>query len=994
MQNPAMPGDFSTIREPAVSEEGDEVVVDMGDAEIHSNDPQALMELLAKERRRRTESELKRKEAEDEKYELEKAQRAQENPYVPVAITPDLLARTISESMRQVSKGGPHHRYHIRMPTPGCTGAPETFTGASGKLLPEFFRRFELSLAEAEISEEGEMLNHLLKYVSVTVKEWIQNQPSFQRGRYDDLKSALLALYDNPERGDPYTIKDLSVLAMEYSKTEVTHPDALSERLMVFDTMASKLMASKRLNEVDRDQLYFKTFTPARREVIWEHLIKTEPWHPRKEPFPMLKVCKAAKYLIEGRFDEEIEGDPRPSGQRLLDEVKRMKEAETNHPEPKGGDLYEVIKKMKNLSLQDPVYEAHYAYIVEKFPEAARMVKKPETSPPPRNTYTMQNMQSAQGSQWRNSEWPRNKCFYCGTEGCGMSTCPLLTKDISEGVVIKDGLNLLYKTRERLYRKANGIREDVLGRLARESAERTSANHSAKGPASHQVNAYQIVDEERYDGYYIGIQECEPNDVEKVNVYTQTAEEERLADIAETYFLELAEDGWTDDEAVEVAWSMANLRSGNGTKGREARESAKPYDREKGRAWNEKGKGKAKGVRFADPSIANTPMAPKMDIDPVVPAPRFPPAAPMPSQPVPLPKPAASDWPRATQANPVVSPSQAASSKAAPAAKPANPFAPLPKPVSTPEIDMTTKEPGPKYRFTSDVEESVNVDKTIERIFGEVKLTVGLSELLALSPAMRKRLAEMTKTKRVPTTDFVPKSKKVTVAEEVPPEDEVYVSTNMVQVERNPKYSAALPRVQTEMSGVLGVGMMDTGSQINIMTEEFWMKTSLPINEGRKIRMQGVNLIGDQSLGLCEGVEVPFGSVMTRAHFHVFKKAPYDFILGQPWIQDHLLAVTETGHVNKILIRDFRDPRNRVTIVLRNDPENVSRGDMPTVLELSMPPIEVASYAGLLDGCTVDENVFDELEESLARADEREISRIDAMTGKKEERAPSFRRQL
>jgi hypothetical protein len=980
-----MPANFSTFREPPASDAGDEVA----DAEFVGQDHDSLVELLKTERSRRVDAELKRKAAEDEAYELAKTQQSSEERFTPVAITPDLLARTISESMRQISKGGAHHRYHIRMPTPGCPGAPETFTGASGKLLPEFFRRFELSLAEAEISEEGEMLNHLLKYVSVTVKEWIQNQPSFQRGQYDELKAALLALYDNPEKGDPYTVKDLSVLAMEYSKTEVTHPDELSERLMVFDTMASKLLESKKLNEIDRDQLYFKTFTPARRETIWEHLIKTEPWHPRKEPFPMLKVCKAAKYLIEGRFDEEIEGDPRPSGQRLLDEVKRMKEVDSMQPERKREDLYDVIKKMQNLSLQDPVYEAHYAYIVQNFPEAAKMVTKPESkAPPPRNTYTMQS------NQWRGSEWPRNKCFYCGTDGCGMSTCPHLTKDINDGVVIKDGLSLLYKTRERLYRKANGIREDVLGRLARETAERKSANPAVINQAPHQVNAYQIVEDEQYDGYYIGIQEIDPSEAEKVNVYTQPIEEGRVAEFAEAYYYELAEDGWSDDEAIETAWSMANLRSGNATKGREARESAKPYDREKGRGWNEKGKGKAKSVRFDNPPAASTSTTPGMEIDPVTPAPRFPPAAPMPSKPVPIPKPAANDWPRATQANPIVTPSQSIPAKAYPAPKPANPPVQTSKSPSVPEIDMTAKETGPKYRFTSDVEESVNVDKTIDRIFGEVKLTVGLSELLALSPAMRKRLAEMTKTKRVPTTDYVPKTKKVAVAEEAPEGNEVYVSTNIAQVERNPRYSAALPRVQTEVNGAPGIGMMDTGSQINIMTEEFWMKTSLPINEGRKIRMQGVNLIGDQSIGMCEGVEVPFGGVTTRAHFHVFKKAPYNFILGQPWIQDHLLAVTETGHVNKILIRDFRDPKNRVTIVLRNDPENVSRGDMPTVLELSMPPIEVASYAGLLEDCAVDEALFDELEESLAKADEKEIPRIDAWTGKTEERAPSFRRQL
>lgn len=146
--------------------------------------------------------------------------------------------------------------------------------------------------------------------------------------------------------------------------------------------------------------------------------------------------------------------------------------------------------------------------------------------------------------------------------------------------------------------------------------------------------------------------------------------------------------------------------------------------------------------------------------------------------------------------------------------------------------------------------------------------------------------------------------------------------------DRSPRYSGTLPKLQAEINGSAAIGMMDT------------------INEGKKIRMQGVNLTGDQSIGLCEHVDVPFAGVTTKAHFHVFKKAPYPFILGQPWIQDHLIAVTETGHVNKILIRDFKDPKNRVTMILRNEASPSPRGDLPTVVEMGTP-VETAAYYGI-----------------------------------------------
>jgi hypothetical protein len=990
-----MPANFTTFREAPPSDNGEEGV----DMELLTQDHQELVAMVLKEREKRVEAELMRKEAEDEKFEIEKAQKEREGRYVPVAITPDLLARTISESMRQASKGGSHHRYHIRMPTPGCTGAPETFTGASGKLLPEFFRRFELSLAEAEISDDEEMLNHLLKYVGVTVGEWIQNQTSFKEKHYDDLKAELLTLYGNPEKGEPYTVKDLTVLAMEYSRTEVTSQDALSERLMVFDTMASKLIASNKLNEVDRDQLFFKTFTTARREAIWEHLSKTEPWHPRKDPFSMKQVCKAAKYLIEGRFDDDIEGDPRPTGQRLLDEVKRMKEATTSSTEKKGEDLYEVIRKMKNLSLEDPTYETHYTYLCRYYPDAARVVSKPVALSPPTSNATYGSREyrappaTMDRQDWR-YDWPRDKCFYCAENGCSMNRCAALTTDIRDGLVLKDGQSVTYKDGGRLFRKEGGIRQDVLARRAREVAERNAANgmSTARDVPPHQTNVYRLYDgdEEEYRGFYIGIQEVPKGGGEEVNAYTVDDEEEETVALAETYYLEMMSEGYSDEDATQRAWVMATTRQEG--KARAARESAKPYDKDRI-------KSKGKAVRFQNEYTAGNSMQGMESQPPAAPAPRFPPSAPMPSRPATVPKPSTSDWPRpptpkvpsAATVNPAVAVTATPTSL-----RPIQQSSAVEKPVTIPEIDMTGKSVA-KYRFTSEVEEKVDTEKAMDAILAGVKLSVNLVDLLALSPAMRKHLAEMTKTKRVPTTEVARPKKVLAMREEEEEEEErLYLSMPVIEAcARSPRYSGALPRVQAEINGAPAVGMMDTGSQINLMTEEFWIKTGLPINEGRRIRMQGVNLTGDQSMGLCEHVEVPFAGVTTRAHFHVFKKGPYPFILGQPWIQDHVIAVTETGLTNKILIRDFRDPKNRVTMILRNDVENVGRGDLPTVVEMSMPPVaELSAYIGVVEDCVVEPGVFEELEESLAMEDEREIHRIDALTGKKEERSASFGRQL
>jgi hypothetical protein len=950
-----------------------------------SQDPAVLRELLQQEKKKRYESERKRKESEIKS--------------IPYAITEETLRRAFSAVAQNSRNAG---RSPTRMPPPGAPGAPEIFKGVNSKLLPEFFRRFEQCLAEAEVEDDRESLSHLLKYVGTTVGEWIQGHTSYKAGAYLATKRALLAMYDNPDKEDAYTSRDLAALAQEYSESEVTHPDQLSERLMVFETISSKLLDAKKINEEDRDTLYFKTFTTTMREQIREHLSKAEPWHPRHRAFSVDRVCRAAKHLLDPDFDQEIKGDPRTTGQRLIEEARKQK-AEEEPLKVTDGGLYEVISKMKKLTISDPVYETYYVHLCKNYPDAAALVARPTRhvaenppAPPVQSSYRSNIPENTNQVRWGpRTEWPRDKCYYCGSDGCSMSRCQKLQTDINDGLVVKDGMTLTYKTGERLYRRDEGIRADVLAKRAREVQEKNK-----KDLPPHQTNAY-VIDEGEFSGYYIGIQEIDPNEVYGCAVNrepddcTTDRQEDSLVSYAESYYAEMLQDGVEGNEAQEKAWVMAQTRLAKSIK--EAKESAKPYDREKG-------KGKAKSVRFDEEEKTSLPSV-KPALFPPQPA-RFPPAAPMPPQPLSVPNPPASEWPRSA-VSPLKAPNpeatnQASTSKALPTPKPLKPLLPYPAPPKASviqEIDMTMKDPGPKYRFTSDVEEGVNVSKTIEQIIGLCTVNIDLKDLLALSPAMRKHLTEMTKTKRVPTSDTIARSTKkvLTMEEDISP-DEEYTSLPVVEAvssDRSPRYSGALPRIHAEIGGTIAVGMMDTGSQINLMTREFWMKTGLPLNEGRKIRMQGVNLTGDQSMGLCEHVEVPFAGVVTKAHFHVFEKAPYPFILGQPWIQDHLLAITETGHTNKILIRDFKDPKNRVTMVLRNDPDSTARGDLPTVVEMGTPTgVEVSAYIGIVEDIVVKPEVFEMLEEGLGEADQRDIRTVDALTGISETRPLSFRRQL
>lgn len=213
----------------------------------------------------------------------------------PVAITPDQLEQTLTSSFATIINQL-QRRPASGMPSPGSTNAPETFMGTSSKLLPSFFKRFEACLAEAGIVDPGQKLRHLVNYVGPQVREWIESEASFRQDDYVELKENLLALYNNPHKKAPYTERD---------------EDQLSERTMVFETMAAKLLGARTITASTKDKLYFLSFAIPQRRDIREHLSKMYPMHPKDRPHPSDRVYMAARHLLVNDFDEEIKRRPR-----------------------------------------------------------------------------------------------------------------------------------------------------------------------------------------------------------------------------------------------------------------------------------------------------------------------------------------------------------------------------------------------------------------------------------------------------------------------------------------------------------------------------------------------------------------------------------------------------------------------------------------------------------------------------------------------------------
>jgi hypothetical protein len=218
--------------------------------------------------------------------------------------------------------------------------------------------------------------------------------------------------------------------------------------------------------------------------------------------------------------------------------------------------------------------------------------------------------------------------------------------------------------------------------------------------------------------------------------------------------------------------------------------------------------------------------------------------------------------------------------------------------------------------------------------------TITIGDLLGLSPGLRRGFMEMVKTKRV----SVGEPKRVA---DVP----AGITISAPVVLREPSYSSPLPRVRVNINGASTIALIDTGSEINIITEEFQELAGIPVNTDLRISTKGIHGQAGQSLGCCESVAMKFGNIVTLGHYHMFPTALFDILCGQPFLKNHLSMMTEDGSVTKMTLKDFYDENKKVTLIVRPEGTGMRRGGAGTfVLEAMNEPLTAREYFQVTKG--------------------------------------------
>ena len=80
------------------------------------------------------------------------------------------------------------------------------------------------------------------------------------------------------------------------------------------------------------------------------------------------------------------------------------------------------------------------------------------------------------------------------------------------------------------------------------------------------------------------------------------------------------------------------------------------------------------------------------------------------------------------------------------------------------------------------------------------------------------------------------------------------------------------------------VALVDHGSEINLMSMDFYKKGKWPINTKHRWKIRAATCVTEELHGACPNVRVKIGDVEIDQHFFVQETSSHPVILGEPYI--------------------------------------------------------------------------------------------------------------
>jgi hypothetical protein len=190
----------------------------------------------------------------------------------------------------------------------------------------------------------------------------------------------------------------------------------------------------------------------------------------------------------------------------------------------------------------------------------------------------------------------------------------------------------------------------------------------------------------------------------------------------------------------------------------------------------------------------------------------------------------------------------------------------------------------PTYKLRSDIEQKTDLRKVLEEKVLDSHVDLTLRELLGIAKKeFHDTIVDLIKRKRQQSDEEEAKTSAITMTRSEEEEGEEVVADSHYS---RPHWA----RATTETPVKIGekketvVALIDHGSEINLMSTDFYKKGKWPINTNHGWKIRAATKATEDLYGACPNVKVTIGDVEIDQHFFVQDSASHAIILGQPYI--------------------------------------------------------------------------------------------------------------
>ena len=189
----------------------------------------------------------------------------------------------------------------------------------------------------------------------------------------------------------------------------------------------------------------------------------------------------------------------------------------------------------------------------------------------------------------------------------------------------------------------------------------------------------------------------------------------------------------------------------------------------------------------------------------------------------------------------------------------------------------------PAFKLASDIEQQTDLKKVFEERILDSRVEFSLRELLGIAKKeFHDLLVDLVKRKRQSTEENAPRVNANTVLmNDTEVEDEIPNSHYT-----KPHWARATTETPVRIGNIKEpvLALIDHGSEINLMSKEFYRKGKWPINTNHGWKIRAATKATEELFAACPDVTVKIGDVEIDQNFFVQDEVSHAVILGQPFI--------------------------------------------------------------------------------------------------------------